>query len=367
MKKIVSFVLGLFITTALQAANTEVARITITGAGGPEASDVTLRVDPSISAVQTSSFVGETEEVGQINMYASYNDEKLSSFKANAISNLPIVLVTNRRDAQYTLTFSVPTSTDGLTLTDLRSEDGLKTINIADGESYTFSVANEANYAANTNVTIADRFVINYVAPAPACVTVRENLEVGRYYTICLPQDIVSFNGGTFWSMSKRGVGVAYLEGEDAPLNAGQPYIFQATAEELCVVYGNAVPAAEAGAAGALKGTFAAMGQAALSDAATTYGSPIYLLYHNELRPAAGAGNNLPANRAFIVYNLLDESEPNPAPGRRVRAIPMQTNGATGFENVDVEAAKAVKFMEDGKIFIKRGDAIYNLQGQLVK
>jgi hypothetical protein len=49
------------------------------------------------------------------------------------------------------------------------------------------------------------------------------------------------------------------------------------------------------------------------------------------------------------------------------RRISFRFSGTTALENAEVNEAKAVKFMKDGEVFIKRGDAIYNLQGQIVK
>lgn len=367
MKKIFSFIVGLVAVSTLQAVNyKDAARITMSCSGGPETQQLDLIVDADQATPATEPNLASLYEVGQVNFYVAGN---YSSYTANAISNLPVVIVTNRRDADYTFTFNVPISTDGLTLTDLRSEDGLKTINIADGESYPFSIEGETGYDPDnkSNLTIADRFVINYVAPAPACTTIRENMEVGHYYTICIPQDIVSFNGASFWSMSNRGEGVAYLVEEAAPLTAGQPYIIQAEAEELCVVYGNAVPASEAGTAGALVGTFELMEQEALNTAATDASSDIYLLYNNELwKVNDQSGNSLPANRAYVVYDNLIPENPAPAPGRRVRAIPMQGQVATGIETLNAADAPA-KTIIDGKLYIIRDKHMFDATGRMVK
>ena len=238
---------------------------------------------------------------------------------------------------------------------------GSFTIKLGDAEPFVVAEGTTViTLAANQTASIG---IINYV-PAPTCDYSREGLTVGKYYTICLPKAVENPEGASFWNMIHRNSEgtLAFLEEATGGLEAGRPYIFQAEATSLCFEYsGDAEPA---GAYGALVGTLAEMDQ----DALTAAGANIYLLNNNELWLVSGqSGNVLPANRAYVVYSELIPGNPQSAPGRRVRAIPMQTNGATGFENVDVEAAKAVKFMEDGKIFIKRGDAIYNLQGQIVK
>lgn len=71
-------------------------------------------------------------------------------------------------------------------------------------------------------------------------------------------------------------------------------------------------------------------------------------------------GNNIPAGKAYLPVAVTPSS---PAPQR----IRMVINGAQGVENVEVEAVKAEKFVEDGQIFIRRGNEVYNLQGQIVK
>ena len=363
MKKIFSFIVGLVAFTSLQAASyTEAARITMTCEGGSESQELVLIVDPAQASPATVANLASTYEVGQVNLYASYENGQFSSFKANAISNLPVVVVTNRRDDDYTFTFNVPISTEGLVLTDLRSDDGIKNIPMVNNGSYTFSVAGEANYAANTNVTIADRFVINY--QAPTCTTVRNNLVANRYYTICLDQEVVSANGASFWSMQYRNAEgtLAYLVEEQLPLVAGRPYFFQAEAEELCVEL-SGDPVNGPSAFGALHGTFTEMNQAAL----TAAGTDIYLLNNNELWLVSGQEDNLlPANRAYVVYSDLVYSEPNPAPGRRVRAMPMQANGATGIENIKASEAPA-KMIIDGKMYILRGEQMFDATGRLVK
>ena len=197
--------------------------------------------------------------------------------------------------------------------------------------------------------------------PASTCTTVRSGMVVDNYYTICLPKAVTTANGASFWNMSNRGAGVAYLEEAELPLVAGRPYIIQAEAEELCVEYSGDDAAADA--YGALHGTLAAMDQAAL-DAA---GSDIYLLKNNELRLVSGQENNsLAANRAYIKYGDFVVSTPNPAPGRRVRAIPMQDQSTTGVENLNAAEAP-VKTVIDGKMYILRGEHMFDATGRMVK
>lgn len=66
----------------------------------------------------------------------------------------------------------------------------------------------------------------------------------------------------------------------------------------------------------------------------------------------------LAANKAYLQL----PGGPSSAPKR----ITLRVEETQGIENV-VASEKAEKFVENGQIFIKRGEAVYNLQGQVVK
>lgn len=166
MKKILTVILGLVAITSLYAANTEVARLTLTGQGGVENSYITLRVDPTVTTAQTGAFFQNTDLDGNVNLYISNNTEKYSSYKKDNLTNLPLEVITNRREAanqHYTITFNVPTSTVGLKLKDLKTGDN---VDIVNNGTYEFDVNTtlHPNYVEGTNYVISGRFVINFEA-----------------------------------------------------------------------------------------------------------------------------------------------------------------------------------------------------------
>ena len=205
-------------------------------------------------------------------------------------------------------------------------------------------------------------------ASAPTPETVRTGLEVGRYYTICLPKKVVAATGATFWSMSERNTDtenpLAYIVEENLPLTAGQPFLFQATATTLEVTYEG--EATTAGSHGALHGTLDAMDQDALNAAAGA--NRLYILKNNELRLASGrTGNSLAANRAYIIYEELHPvSTPSHAPGRQVRSMPLHKDVATGLDDLNADT-QAQKVILNGQLFIIRGEKMYDATGILVK
>ena len=75
-------------------------------------------------------------------------------------------------------------------------------------------------------------------------------------------------------------------------------------------------------------------------------------------------GQYVPANRAYLPLDKI--SGPNNAP-RKVRFVIKGEQTTTGVENADSATVEAVKFIENGQMFIRRGEAVYNLQGVRVK
>lgn len=168
MKKIFSIIMGLVAMTSLQAANTEVARLTLTGNGGSEASYITVRLDPEVDAAETEALFENTDLDGNVNLYVYDAPNRWSSYKFNTLDNLALGMITNRRDQHYTITFRVTKSESG----GLKLYDRVKDIEteITDGGKYEFDVDASTNpdIVAGTNYTINNRFFINYIPETPA-------------------------------------------------------------------------------------------------------------------------------------------------------------------------------------------------------
>ena len=103
--------------------------------------------------------------------------------------------------------------------------------------------------------------------------------------------------------------------------------------------------------------TAAAITETNLLKAATVWpaaAGTVYILHGNELWEYTGS--DMKANKAYLQL-------PAGAPKR----IRLAFDQATAIDNVEVEAVKAEKFVENGQIFIRRGNEVFNLQGQIVK
>ena len=234
--------------------------------------------------------------------------------------------------------------------------------------SYAVSNAGNEGYSALPVVTAA---VFATTPPTPVLTDVRTGLTAGNYYTICYPKAMKNIQGATLWSFIGKDTEFAYLVEETATtIDAGKPYILYATASTVQAVL-EGEDAVAAGTNGAIHGTFSLMDQDALNAAAAAAGHDLYLVIGNQLRQATGVpgttvNNSLPANRAYVILDVIPDGKPASAPGRNVRSMPMHKNAATGMDELNASEAPR-KMIIDGKMYIFRGEKMYNANGQLVK
>lgn len=164
------------------------------------------------------------------------------------------------------------------------------------------------------------------------------DVTAGNFGTICLPNAVAAadVSGAVFYTVAgKRMEGEAVKSvvlTEATELEAGVPYIFQATADKLVAAYsGEAVTAAARvnGLAGALTAINAAQ------DAADETLTGAYMLSSNELR-LCGTGCWLNANRAYLVLEEV------PVADASVKGIELSLDALpTAVEGVEAADAAA--------------------------
>ena len=191
-------------------------------------------------------------------------------------------------------------------------------------------------------------------------VAYTRDVTIGRYGTICLPYASASTSGAYFYEVVGRGTEngkpAVYLASVDA-LEAGVPYIFEATASTIKVTYeGEAVDAPQNGDANGLVGTFVE----------TTVPDGDYILYNNAFcTNEDGPVNKIRAYRAYLDMDAVEGGAPQQMPGRRYIGMSVQgENEATGFENITAPAGKTIKAIVNGQLIIIRDGEMYNAQGQ---
>lgn len=200
--------------------------------------------------------------------------------------------------------------------------------------------------------------------PAKKALTVKKvsytrDVTNGNYGTICLPNDVEAANrgGATFYSIAGKNVNGSgdvtsiVLVEEEGMLEAGKPYIFQASADVLYAIYSANVAVADSynGLVGSFAGTAVAEG--------------MYILSNNQVKKC-GTGCSIGANRAYI--NMENVPAYVPAAGRRVVEISLEGNTATSMDELNGEN-DAVKFIENGQVYIRRNGVTYDAMGRVVR
>lgn len=189
----------------------------------------------------------------------------------------------------------------------------------------------------------------------------RTGLTIGNFGTICMTKEapIADITGAEFYSIYGKDAETPtelYLVKEEDKLVAGRPYIFKATATTISTKLIGA-PTSEGNYHG-LYGTF----ETSLS-VESTVEEPLYILSNNTV-VKAGSGCSITNGRAYIKMNEVSVTAAPSAPSA-IR-LDLEENNATSIETIEA-SEKAVKFIENGQMYILRGGIKYDATGRVVK
>ena len=341
MKKIIISMMAAMMSVFSFAADDAVARITLTGTTSGGQAQIILIENPSYSAGYDNGYdapcnINLAEDLPKtLHIYSYIGANKYSTIATNNLDGLHVDFITNLLDDEYTMTFEVFTLAPGRTL-DIYDLDEHVRKDIDPSESHTFTATKGHN-------EIKDRFIINYVAPSyVTSVTTNDD----GWATFSYNQDLVPVNSA-IQTLYKGAINGEYLDLTSVDyVPNGQGVLVKGDANTT--YYFAAGSGSDDFTGNALKAT-------------ATYNTSmknVYVLKGNAFLEYVGT-NALAANKAYIQL----PAGPNNAPAR----ISMRFNGTQDVENVETETVKAEKFVEDGQIFIRRGNEVYNLQGQIVK
>lgn len=256
-------------------------------------------------------------------------------------------------------------------------EDGKRqtTKEVEGGDVFQYNIAN-LDPATNYTYKVAaigdgENTIDSYLSEAIAVTTTAEMTAMytrpvtsGYYGTICLPKASTDLSaaGATFFKVSGKVMdGSNNLKevvlDEVIELEAGKPYVFLASADELNIpLTGEA--AAKADTVNGLAGSFKV--------ASVSSSGNCYILKDNKLYCAKNQTYFVGENRASFKIDVMSEFNGSaPAPGRR-RVI-MQTEEsqtATGIDNAQNDGAQCTKVIRNGQIYIIRNGEYYDLTGK---
>ena len=175
----------------------------------------------------------------------------------------------------------------------------------------------------------------------------------GNYGTICLPRASSVIEGATMYRIVGGNASEGITIEEVASMEAGKPYIFQASADQITVTMTGA--RAEVQEANGLVGNLGATAMNVPTDA--------YVLKNNQLYLVDGAVTIAP-NRAYIDMDAITPVAPAQGAKRRVIAT---YNQATGVENVQEGSVQCTKLIRNGQLLILRDGQFFNAMGAPVK
>ena len=190
----------------------------------------------------------------------------------------------------------------------------------------------------------------------------------GRYGTICLPNGGV-MTGATLYEVAYYGETskkIFFDEILNGTMEAGVPYIYlpNENATQLGVFYTDAA-GEDAQSANGLVGY---IGESEATEHALPVPVGSYILNNNQYREVVYANSAyILSHRAYINLSAINPSEPALVPGRRRISMSVQSEQVvTGIDALNA-GEQPVKMMIDGKLYILRGEKMYDATGRLVK
>lgn len=190
----------------------------------------------------------------------------------------------------------------------------------------------------------------------------RTGLSNGTWGTICLPTAVSSLPSDVkFYKVNgKRMSGetpTAIVLDEVASLEAGKPYIFHVIADmsDFTLTCASSATTASAASVNGLIGT----------DVMQSVANGKYIIYNGEVCKVNGATVTCGAHRAYFDLSTMEETTvPAGAPG--IREIPMAPETTTSMADIESEE-KAIKFFQNGQLYILRDGVTYDAVGRIIR
>jgi hypothetical protein len=177
----------------------------------------------------------------------------------------------------------------------------------------------------------------------------------GNYGTICLPRASSVIEGATMYRIVGGNASEGITIEEVASMEAGKPYIFLASADQLAVTMTGA--RADVQTANGLIGN---LGEAAIT---VPQNGHSYVLSTN-LLSLVDDDVTIAPNRAYIDMDAITPVAPAQGAKRRVIAT---YNQATGIEDASATFGGSEKIFENGVLYILRDGVKYNATGARVQ
>ena len=190
--------------------------------------------------------------------------------------------------------------------------------------------------------------------------------EPGVIGTICVDHNVVLWGveGATFYELAGL-VSTGFIAFDEillGELEAGVPYLFQAKENELKLYYGNTFVGTPQNTGNGMYGTFVELNLTDLDDV-------YYFANRNFWNCDNLTSLHVPANRAYLKMSEVPDAAPNPNPGRRRITMGVNaSNTTTGIDEItNNQSGTTNKVIINGRLFIIRGENVYDTTGRMIK
>jgi hypothetical protein len=342
MKKNLFLILFLAVSVIANAAITSGANFQLLATTSGATDDLLLLEDDTYALSdqdQSATKFTNHSNPTSVNLYVS--DIKLgilAQLGTSSLKNTPLTIETNENETSYKIKLlGMAPGSRALKLYDLEANNGSAPV-----AEFT-STDVEYPFTAPANSVIIGRFYIDY--DASVFVTSVTTNEYG-WASFSYNADLTAINPALV--IYKGAINGEYLDltAVDYVPN-GQGVLVKGEANTTYYF-----------AAGNGSASFAGNDLKATATYNTSMKN-VFVLKGNAFLEYIGT-NALAANKAYIQ---LPSAGPNNAPKR----ITMRFNEAQGVESIKGETVNTEKFVENGQVYIRRGNEVYNLQGQIIK
>ena len=347
MKKMFIFVMALTMSVAVMATQTAIVQVKLTGVTGGLSNSVYLVEDDGYtSAYESGADVEKIMDQANSNsvlMYGFVGTTPCSYVVTNNLDGLCLGLKTNQVDDHYTLTFK---NVSGRSLTLYDRVENSQTPIVNNG-TYNFEVV--ASLVGQKEIN--DRFYINMDPANIHTVTTNDYgfCSFASATAVTLPAGLKAYKGD--FNIDDYSIALSYI-GQVVPANAG---VILWTPEEISKEFAYVV----GGSSSADMSDNDFVGAVVAKPVDEIVAAAIYCLHGNELQKYIGT-EAIPAGKAYLPIPS------GSAAPQRIRMVFHESEQAEAVKNVEA-TVKAVKFVENGQIYIRRGNEVFNLQGQIVK
>lgn len=339
-------VVALAMSVMAMATETAYVQIKLTGNSGGT-SNVFLTEDDAYSnafepGVDVEKMMSQSNSKSVL-MYGFVGTTPCEDVVAANLDGLSLGFATNQVDQNYTLSFIDYEGSKTLTLYDRVTNT--QTV-ITDGGSYPFTV--DASLVGRKEIN--DRFYINMDPANIHTVTTNDYgfCSFASASAVTLPAGLKAYKGD--FNIDDYSIALSYI-GQVVPANEG---VILWTPEEISKEFAYVV----GGSAPAVSGN-SFVGAVVAKPVDEIVAAAIYCLHGNELMKYVGT-EDIPAGKAYLPVSASSSAP------QRIRMVFHETEQTEAVSNVEA-TVKAVKFVENGQIYIRRGNEVFNLQGQIVK